>query len=224
VAIGFIASDNSVDVSAPGATQALVQPTGTLTGHIVIAVLTSKRASSLSPGTWTAPAGWTAVKANFSQNDGTSSSDLATFWANGSVASYTFTKSGTMDAMSGCTGTFSGADTTTPIDVVGASAGTAGATSILIPSITIATANAWHLIAAGDYSGNAFTATNFNVIGTAGVAAGTAGLLYNTTPKSTGSAGTVTLNDSAASLMEGFAFALRPAGAAGDVLAAQICL
>lgn len=212
MAIGY-RQKSSADLGSPGATQAVTLPTGTVSGDIVVAVLGSGRASAAC-GSWTAPAGWTAVGSLLDQANGASHISLQVWRAAGSIANLTFTKVGTVASLGWLLASFTGVDTTTPIDATGtANSSVTSVATLTTNAVTVATSQAWHCIAFGDWLGGTFSATGFTNQENAAVNE-SAALLYNTTAKSTGSTGTVVVTSSAATTAQaliGVPFALRPA-------------
>jgi hypothetical protein len=198
------------DSSATGpATLAPAKPTGTVsTDVLILAMCVSNNGSAT--GSYTAPSGWTSV-GNVTSTGNVIRVDV--WWALGSVASTTFTKSGTVNAYGLVMAAFAGVDNTTPIDATGTANSNTGSATLTVNAVTIVTDQAWELIGTSDWNGGTFSATGFTVSASATTGEETA-LLYNTTPKSTGSTGTVTLNDSASASAQSLCavpFALRPA-------------
>lgn len=218
-AVAHVHTDTKVDVATPGATTTLVKPTGIASGEIMVAAFVVTDTST-TPATYTMATGWTegGSAGGFVQNDGFSGVRVQVFWAKDNVASMVATKggSGTATALGVVLAAFSGVDTTTAFDVVGTGDGSTTASgSLTVSSITIATANAWDCGVFGnvDSGGATFSATGFTVSQTSTNA--NAGILYNTTPKSTGATGTAAFVDSPASgITAALRFALRPAGGA----------
>jgi hypothetical protein len=224
VAIAHSGTDKSGDIASATATVTITKPTGFNTTDVLISVFGSDSLTGTAANVVTAPSGWTAVSAGFSKADaGNDFVSLYAFWALGSVANLGFTNSVTGANVSQgwvCVG-FSGVDNTTPIDATsGVNDSNTGSSTLTTSAVTVATANAWHLIAFADWLGKAFTATGFTVAENAHSNA-SAALLYNTTPKSAGSTGTVSVSSVTASgqINTGLAFALRPAGAGAAFLA-----
>lgn len=224
MAIAFRAP-SSGDVHAPGATVAITKPAGTAGTDILVAFFGSGTGSGGTSGSFTAPAGWTAISAAATANLGAAQAiNLAGFWSLGSNTNLTFTKTGTVADMGWVCLGFTGVDNTTPIDAVGTTNSSTGATTLTTNAVTVATSGAWHVIGFADWLGGTYSATGFTNVENA-AANEAAGCLYNPTPKSTGSTGTVVVTSSAASsgqLLAGMPFALRPAAGGGStaVLAA----
>jgi hypothetical protein len=219
MAIGFRTS-SSADIASATATVTITKPTGFASTDVLIAVFGTSKSSNVAH-TITAPAGWTRIAAQVSQTNGTAEIILLdVFWALGSVVGLGFTNSTTGGGVQQgwLCAAFTGVDTTTPIDVavVAGDKNTASAT-LTVSAITIATTNAWDCIAAADWLGGVFTVTSFTVAEN-GHTNASAALCYNTTPKSTGTTGTATLNSTAGAnqILEDIRFALRPA-AGGSV-------
>lgn len=211
MAIGF---QNSVttDAAAPGATIVLGAPSGTSATDILICAIGSMNAAGTA-GSWTSPAGWTLIGTTKLQSTTAGGISMCTFWALGNVASFTFTKSGTVTSVGTVIAGFTGVDNTTPIDNSPATASNAGASSLSVTAITIANTNAWELICFNDFNLGTFSASGFTVVQDAGLHAAT-GILYNTTPLATGSTGAKTVSDSASAVGQGLIgrhMALKPA-------------
>jgi hypothetical protein len=214
VSIAVNANISSADLSGQGnGTKTLTKPTGS-TSATDILLCTWSSWESTGTSTLSTPAGWTLIAVV-----DTGSVRSWTFWALGNVAATGFAwvaGGGGTDLGWVCLG-FTGVDLTTPIDATGTTSTNTGANSITANAVTIATANAWHLIAGADNLDGVMSATGFTVKDNGSTLHMRASLLYNTTPKSTGSTGTVTVNNSAAASGQELAavpFALRPAATA----------
>lgn len=209
MAIGY-RSFSSGDVHLPGATMILTKPSGFQATDRLVAAIGSGENSGA--GTFTLPAGWTAVMAHVANTK----VDLVIAHAPGDVASTTFTKSGTVGDAGWVMLAFTGGDPTTPIDAVGTGSSNTGAASITTGAVTIATDQAWHVIALASWIGGTWSATGFTMRQNAGSNEdGTCG--YNTTPKSVGSTGTVsctTTGGASGQVLCCAPFALRPAAVA----------
>jgi hypothetical protein len=209
MAIAF-RSSSTADLASPGATTTITLPAGVASTDVVVAVFGSIRTAITSPNDITPPAGWTIIAATISANDGSSEVSLHAFWALGSVAALGFTNTQTTGlSQDWVCAAFTGVDTTTPIDVAGTAV--SGGASVTCGSITIATANAWELIAATDVHKHALTSSGFSSASSAGTNA-LAALFYNTTPNATGATGTqnvaIGVSDPAEKTL-GLPFALR---------------
>jgi hypothetical protein len=193
-------------------TVTLTKPTGTAATDVLVVSFVG--AGPGGPGTVTPPAGWTAIASNVGSGDVRG----ACYWALGSVTALAFTRSVAGDTGWACVA-FTGVDNTTPIDATGTTSTVSAATTITANAVTVVTSNSWHLIAFGAFNAGTATATGFTVAGNGGAGANQPGdLLYNTTPKSTGSTGTVSCARSGVAtgqILTAIPFALRPAGAAG---------
>ena len=147
----------------------------------------------------------------------TDGNDLAYFWALGNIANLTFTKSGNVSALGWACSAFTGVDNATPIDAIGTATNTISSTTVTVGTVSVATNNAWHLVAACEAAKSAtLSATSFT-IAESGNTNEHAALLYNTTPKSVGATGTVTVTSTdgtGGQTLIGFAFAIRPDAAA----------
>jgi hypothetical protein len=213
MAIGVNASISSGDVASTGGATSVTKPAGTANTDVLILVF-GVDALSATPGTVTAPAGWTAINTTFLVTNGTSNVRLAAFWALGSVANLSFTNSATGQQQGWVCVGFTGVDNATPIDAVAATNSSSSATTLVTNAVTVATANAWHCIPAADWNGSAadLSAPSFTRQQNASANAN-ATLLYNTTPKSAGSTGTVTVtsvNSATGQVILAMPFALRP--------------
>jgi hypothetical protein len=85
--------------------------------------------------------------------------------------------------------------------------------TIVANLVTVATANAWELIASIAWQSGAWSATGFTSADNGSAANQQAVILYNTTPKSTGSTGTVTVTNAGTASGQhliAIPFALRP--------------
>lgn len=209
-------ADSSADISGVGATTTVSLPTGTQSTDIVAAVFCSTRLALINPNVVSPPAGWTRIGSELTANNGISELTLSLFWAQGNVGALGFSNSQTLTLNQGYVlSAFSGVDLSTPIDVTGTSTNSTGGGAIVNASINIATNNAWHLVGAIDLDANSLTTpAGFTQAanGTPPTNAG-AGMFYNTTPKSIGATGTVTIGISVSDsndILAGLAFALRP--------------
>jgi hypothetical protein len=218
MAIGFRAS-SSADKATALATETITKPTGTASTDILVIAFGTDKGSNVAQ-TITPPSGWTRIGAQVSQTNGASQIVLLdAFWSLGSNASLGFgnSASGAAVQQGWSCGAFTGVDNTTPIDVADGTGNKNTATGTLtVNGVTIVTANAWDCMAAADWSGGVFSATSFTVAEN-GHTNASAGLLYNTTPKSTGATGTATLSDTlgtSTQILEAIRFALRPAATA----------
>jgi hypothetical protein len=214
VAIGVNTNISSADISGPGATVTITKPTGTASTDILIICLGEGWASG-SAMTVTAPSGWTSV-GNLTAGSNPRNIRCACFWSLGSNTNLGFTvTNGSTNTLGWVCVGFTGVDNTTPIDATGTTNSSTAASSLTTNAVTVVTDQAWHVIAAGDWLGKIpFTATSFTEKNNAGVNE-SAMILYNTTPKGTGSTGTVVINDSdgtaTSQVIAGIPFALRPA-------------
>ena len=210
MAIDHVSTDTTADAGA-GATIVLTLPTGLTSSNVCILTLASADPSA-GVGDFTAPSGWTSINTQITQFAG-GGVGVHMWWCLGNNANLTFTKSGAVTWYGATIAAFSGVNTTTPIDATGTQNSNTGASSLTVNSVTIATNNAWEIFGCADWLDGTFTATGFTVSQTFGASGACCGLLYNQTPKSTGSTGTVTLNDSAGTsgqLIIASPFALRP--------------
>lgn len=220
MAIAHVHTDTSGDIASTTATTTITTPTGSAATDVLIAVFGDDVAGG-TQNTPSAPAGWTLIGAQVTATSGVNHIGVTAFWALGNVSNKGFTNNHTAGQQGWVCAAFSGVDNTTPIDVTGTGTTSTGASSVTANAVTIATANAWEVIAACDWLGKVgFTATSFtethNTAANASVS-----FLYNTTPKSTGSTGTVVVNNSdgttASEIMACLPFALRPAASGSPI-------
>jgi hypothetical protein len=214
VAIAFRAGAKADTANAT--TFNVAKPTGFASTDILVVVLGW---SSTGSPTLTVPTGWTQIFGI----SGDTTIGGACYRALGSVASVAFALSVSRDNGMVCLA-FTGVDNTTPVDATGTATVNTGAATNTAAAVTVVTANAWHLIACSDWNGGMFTATGFTQFENANPPLHeSACCLYNTTPKGTGSTGTVSVADSASATSQHILtmpFALRPAaGGAGPVAA-----
>ena len=211
MSIGFRAASTG-DVHLPGATATITKPTGTVSTDVLV-VFFGSGTSAGGANAVTAPSGWTVISTGFSATGTGGIVTIYGFWALGSVTNLGFTNSQTSNLDQGwACGAFTGCNTTTPIDATGTTNSNTATASLTTNAVTVATANAWHCIGFADWNSGAFTATSFTVSENAHTNE-SAGILYNTTPKSTGSTGTVLVTSSAAAasqILLAMPFALRP--------------
>lgn len=217
MAIGF-RQFSSGDVHLPGTTVTITKPAGTASTDILVAFFGSGRGAAGVVGTWTAPAGWTAIAANV-QVTASNHIDLAGFWASGSVAGLGFSRSGTVDDMGWVCLGFTGVNGTTPVDATGTTNSATGSASIVANAVTVATDQAWHVVGLTSWAGGTWSATGFTLKQNADVNQDVT-CAYNPTPKSVGSTGTATFTTTGGSsgqLLAAMPFALRPAPAVASL-------
>lgn len=210
MAIGFRASSNSGASNVSAATVAITLPAGVQATDIVVVTFAYANTTKGSLGSWSPPSGWAAAApAATPIANSTQDASEQSFWALGSVANLTFTRVGTVDFLGWTCAAFTGVDNTTPIDATGTDNGGTGSSALVVNAVTVVTDQAWELIGFTNNDGGATTATGFAV-----VANYVSRLLYNTTPKSVGSTGTVSVSvgGSSGNLKVARPFALRPAG------------
>lgn len=187
-------------------TTTVSRPSGTQAGDLMVAAWTYE--GSTTPAT---PTGWTAVATGV----GNATNKGACFYrvAQAGDVSWTFDAGSAVDH-GGVLQTFSGVNTTTPIDATGTTSTNTGLGALTANAVTVATDQSWHLIASGAWNPGNFTATGFTVVDNGGAFANeAAALLYNTTPKSVGSTGTVSVACSGTTggqVLTDIPFALRP--------------
>lgn len=201
-----------VAIGAASGSTTVTIPSGTQPGDLMIASVCVGWITSA--GTITTPSGWTAVEATVVAGFGTLS---AVFWRIAQAGDSTWSfpiVGGTGNGFIGVAlQSFTGCDQTNPIDSTGTGSSNTGSNTITANAVTVAFANSWELIGlAQDNTGTA-SATGFTVLSNAGSAAQVA-LLYNATPKATGSTGTVTVTGGGGASGNELActpFAIRPA-------------
>lgn len=212
MAIGFIGSSNSGAGNVAAATVTVSAPADVVSTDVLILSMMEGRNGTTAIGSYAPPTGWTRIGSQV-QTTSFDRSGLECYVAQANVANFGFTRSGTIDYAGWRCAAFSGVDLTTPIDVTGTGVASANTGLVVAGALTIVTDQAWHLIGAVDWNAATTTATGFNVLSNYD-----ARFLYNTTPKSTGSTGNVTVNSSNGAngqMLLVLPFALRPAGAGG---------
>ena len=219
-AIGVNSATNATgDIASVTTTTTITKPTGTASTDVLVVTFGNDKGSSGgSVFTTSAPSGWTAIYTSFQVTSSNNTIRLTGFWALGSVSNLGFTNSSTGDQQGWVCVGFTGVDNTTPIDATGTTNSSTGATSLTTNAVTIATDQSWHLIAFASWLGGTNSATGFTARQNATPATNAdATLLYNTTPKSVGSTGTVAVSSSSSAtgqIILGAPFALRPAAGA----------
>lgn len=219
--IAKILTNSSGDVASPGATINVTKPTGGTPGASDILVLCVGSGAGATVGSWTAPAGWTLIGQLLDQVNVADHVSQQVWWAAGNVANLTFTKVGFVASLGWIMVCFSGCNSVTPVDATGTpnSRVTDGST-LVTNAVTIATDQAWHAIGFGSWLGGTNSAPSFTAAQNSPATNEDSTLLYNTTPKSVGSTGTVTVTSSAGTsgqVLVGIPFALRPAARAGMI-------
>jgi hypothetical protein len=202
-------------------TASLTKPTGALAGDLMVISLSWDASGSAL----TAPAGWTAIATNI----GNTSMKAAAYYrvVQAGDTSWTWTFTGA-PSVGWVVQTFSGEDTTTPIDATGTTSTNTGAATIVANAVTVVTSQAIELIANGAWNGSTvFSATGFTALNNGAAANQPASLLYNLTGKATGSTGTVTCTGSGSAtsqILTAIPFAVRPAATAAGPAATPAAL
>jgi hypothetical protein len=214
----FVQANDSQDILGQlTGTVTITKPSGTASTDILVVTFTLNQPTMGS--TVATPAGWTLIAPAVS---GAVKTRVYAFWALGSVSALGFSVtvgSGSLN-LGYLVLAFTGVDNTTPIDVAGTGDVSAGAASVTMSAITIATDQAWDCAVGTDWNEGTVTITNFTVKQNANANCDAA-FCYNTTGKSIGGTGTAVFNDSATNVAQELAtlrFALRPAAAAGIAL------
>lgn len=214
---GFINFQGSSggEVAAPGATLAVSLPANVTPDAVCVLTVICDRAASIFAGSFNPPAGWTAFGGTTGSNDGTNSISIRAYWALGSVANLTFTKSGVVDNAGWTCASYTGVDPLQPLDVVGTAAISQGVATVTAPALTPLVRGAWQLVCAGDYNRGDLSAPNFDDLQNAS-AVQSAAVFYwaNDLPKRVAvPARTVTSSAPAAGqIMAALAFTLKPIG------------
>jgi hypothetical protein len=190
----------SFDVNAASAN--LIAPAGAVAGDVMILSV------GLNPTACATPAGWTAV-GSITLAGASTFVFRRTFVAGDTT--WTLTPGGGAQQFGGTIVTFTGVDNVTPIDATGTANSSASGTTITTNLVTVVTDQAWHLIGVGAANAGTYSATGFTVFQNGATPANeVGGLLYNQTPKSTGSTGTVVVTTGSGG-KSAVPFALRPA-------------
>ena len=132
----------STAITNSGAGLTVNRPSGTASGHVMIALVASYSSLAMS----SAPSGWTLL-----ENQAASNSEIWVYYrvAGGSEpASYTWTLNGS-DDIAGYIVTYGGVDTSTPIDVSTARANATASSNVVGNGVTTLTDNAMLLFMAG---------------------------------------------------------------------------
>lgn len=215
MSIGFRASSNSGASNVAAATVTATKPTGTTSTDALFLEIFEGRIGNSTLGAYSPPAGWTRVGAQVTATPGAGgdTAGVSVFWAAGDVASLAFTRTGTVDFAGWQCVALTGVNLATPVDATATGNSSLASTSLVTNEVTVATAGAWHLIPAVDWNAATLTATGFTTLANYVVR-----FLYNTTAKSIGGTGSVTLNSGgvpSGEILLAQPFAVRPAGAGG---------
>lgn len=214
MAIGIRASGSvTYDVHQPSST-VITKPAAAAAGDVAILLLSYGWATGAARS-MSLTAGWTGIAINVGST-GTLGERTDAYYRVIQAGDTTWTATPSVTGIDlGITFiAFTGVDNTTPIDATGTTATNSASNTITAPLVTVVTNQSWELIGIGSYMGGGCTATGFTEFANAG-SNEYAGVLYNTTPKSTGSTGTVVVTTAASAtgnVMSAIPFALRPAG------------
>lgn len=153
MAIAFVASASSVDGSGAATSLTITKPTGAASGDVAVMVALARGGS----GQTISATGWTAAISTLNTGAGTGELAFRVFYkvlGGSEPGSYSFTL-GSAAVCSGGISVYSGVDNTTPMDVTASTvANTSTGTSVITPSITTVTANAWLVQCVGINSGS----------------------------------------------------------------------
>jgi hypothetical protein len=213
VAIAFRSSSSGdVDGSAGIGGVTITKPSGFASTDILVLTISARGSVGLGAITLTAPAGWTAIATPVNTNDGTNRLQLWGYVALGNVASLNFTSgSATLMNMGWSCAAFTGADNTTPVDAAGTP--NSGTVPDVANSVTVVTANSWHILCAADLNNHDVSAGSFTAANNSPASFAACAVLYNTSPKSAGATGTVSVGigvSDPADIVAAVPFALRP--------------
>lgn len=218
MALGF-RSFSSGDAHLPAATLTVTKPTGFASTDALVLFVGSGR-TAITPGTWTAPSGWTAIATAVSQNGTNSGVNLAGFVAYGNVANLGFTKSGTVDDVGWVMLAFTGGDQTTIVDAAGTPNSNTAAGSITAGAVTPATTGAAYVTGLASWVGGTWSGTGFTLKQNAGANEDTScafDLTGLTGGVSSGTKSLSTTGGATAQILAAMPFALRPA-AGGETI------
>lgn len=205
--------------NAAGATTlSIAQPTGTLAGDVLIAVVSVRggTGTTITPPTQSAPYDWKAVPSGSA--DSTTTLKSTTYYkivGPSDSGPYVFTFNGTQKA-SGVIVGFTGVDIGDPIDVAGSQAN-ASNTAMIAPSVTTTVPNAMLVAAYSTATGTTVTVGSSMTL--AGQDASTGGSAATRTTSGTqyvlqatsGASGTKTMTAAATAVNIGHLIALKPA-------------
>jgi hypothetical protein len=188
----------------------IAMPTGTVQNDVMIAIMASRAGT----GTITPPSGWTQINTTNS----TTTIMSSTFYkvaGSGEAGPYVF--SVTSSKAAGIIASYSGVDTTTPIDAQGMQAN-ASNTVMTAPSISPVTSNTWLVGAYSNATGTTFAAgSSMSLRGqTTSSGGGSAGTkitvgMQDLSISATGATGTKTMTATSGAINTGHLIALRPA-------------
>lgn len=219
-------NNTSADIASAGATFNSTMPSGAGASSIVVFTVSFANDTGTAIGSWTPPTGWTEIGTRSFISGTTKPIGTQSFWSLGNNTNLTWTKSGSVKYVGWVAVNYTGVDLTTPIDATGTNANNTGSNTLTTNAVTIATDQAWHLIAAHDWNvaGGTFSATSFTTVQSPGPDE-SACLMYNTTPKGVGSTGTVVITatggTAANNAITAQSYALRPASGGGGIIGTQ---
>ncbi len=175
---------NTTDQSS----QTVTLPSGTVAGDLAVAVITWN--TSQTGRISSAPTGWSTVAQNvISQNGNYEGASVYYRVIQSGDSSWNFTMNGSV-YMQVVLQSFSGINTSSPIDNTGTTSTSSASDTITANSVTVNNSGAWELIGIAQGQETNATATNFT--GLSNYSYG-ATLLYDTTPLNPGATGTVTV-------------------------------
>ena len=166
-AFGQITQVGTATTAANSGTMVTInKPTGVVSGHLMIALITENETSNnsdIDAGDIVAPAGWTPLGTSsieFGADNGNNEAVASVFYRIAGAsegASYAFTLDPQATGGYGTIFAYSGVDATTPIDASGAFSAGATGTALSATSITTTTANAMVFMLTATSQGAAIT-------------------------------------------------------------------
>jgi hypothetical protein len=172
-----VRANGSVTYDKSGASSVTVtMPSGTQTGDLMVATASLGQSGSLNV-TWSTPSGWTAIASNVGVA-GTASGERTSVYYRvaaggdtGGTTTWTFSLSGGSVDAGIALQSFSGVNTSSPIDNTGTTGTDTGATSVGAATFTVNNSNSWWILGCGDYSAgsNGDTDSGFTFLNNAAV-------------------------------------------------------